>query len=173
LIECASSALSHPSMQHLSKGIIPLVWNLTYNLTCALSRSHRMTPATGWRHKNYHAAIGWRQPLADVTKNPFYDVSHWLTSQKTLFMTSANGWRHEKNVTKNFFYDVRRHEASIMSETSQDIMFLVHNKHLHVESTRVTKANVAQWRSAASMHIAGATVQGSDIESSYRYHSLQ
>jgi hypothetical protein len=25
LIECASSALSHPSMQHLSKGIIPLV----------------------------------------------------------------------------------------------------------------------------------------------------
>jgi hypothetical protein len=26
----------------------------------------------------------------------FYDVSQWLTSQRTFFMTSANGWRHKE-----------------------------------------------------------------------------
>ena len=44
-----------------------------------------------------------------------HDVSQWLTSRKTLFMTSAIGWRHEKrflwrqsmaDVMKISFYDV-------------------------------------------------------------------
>jgi hypothetical protein len=62
-------------MRHLSKGIVPSVWNLCFMTQPLLTSS-------------------WRQPLADVTKNSFYDVSQ--TSQKTLFMTSAIGWRHKK-----------------------------------------------------------------------------
>jgi hypothetical protein len=36
-----------------------------------------VTSATGWRHKK---SFLWRQPLADVIKRVFCDVSHWLTS---------------------------------------------------------------------------------------------
>jgi hypothetical protein len=96
-------------MRHLSKGVIPSVWNLCF-----------MTSAIGWRHEKLFL---WRQPLADVTKNSFYDVSHWLTSRKTLFMTSATGWRHEKLffVTRQFASSWRHEKSRYKISKSQTV----------------------------------------------------
>ncbi len=61
-------------MRHLSKGIIPLVWNLCF---FTVSRSHWLTSS-------------WRQPLADVIKNLFLWRQPMADVIKNLFL-----WRHK------------------------------------------------------------------------------
>jgi hypothetical protein len=55
-----------------------------------------------------------------------------------------------------------------MADVTKDILFLVQNDLQYVEFyARHKSKRGAQWRSAASIHIAGATVKGSNIESSF------
>jgi ABC-type polysaccharide/polyol phosphate export permease len=89
-------------MRHLSKGIIPLVWNLSF-----LSRSSHWSL---WRQpmadvmKNL---FSWRQPMADVIKNlfswrqPMADVIKnlfsWRQPMADVIRHSASSWRHQKS----------------------------------------------------------------------------
>jgi hypothetical protein len=103
-------------MRHLSKGIIPLVWNLSF-----LSRSSHwslwrqpmadvMKNLFSWRQpmadviKNL---FSWRQPMADVIKNlfswrqPMADVIKnlfsWRQPMADVIRHSASSWRHQKS----------------------------------------------------------------------------